>query len=100
MPCLAGLIAIFAPRVAIVLIVIFSDWLGPAYKNDLWAFLGFLFLPFTTLAYALAWHSAPGHSITGLWIVLIVIAVLVDLGSMGGGGSSVRSRRKVYIRSD
>ncbi len=99
MPCLVGLIAIFAPRVAIVLIVIFSDWLGDQYDTVLWPFLGFLFMPFTTLACAWA-HDAGNGTVSGGWIVLIVIAVLVDLGSLGGGGSSVRSKRKVYIRSD
>ncbi len=100
MPCLVGLIAIFAPRLAIVLLVIFSDYIGEACKNNLWPFLGFFFMPFTTLAYAWAWHSAPGHTIDGIWIVVIVIAVLIDLGVIGGGGSKVRSKRTVYIRSN
>lgn len=99
MPCLVGLIAIFTPRVAIVLMVIFSDYIGTACKTVLWPFLGFLFMPFTTLAYAWAWHEAPGHSIGGMWVAVIVVAVLIDLGIIGGGGTKVRSQRKVYIRS-
>ncbi len=98
MPCLVGLIAIFAPRVAIVLLVIFSDYIGEACKNNLWPFLGFFFMPFTTLAYAWAWHAS-NHSISGGWLAVIVIAVLIDLGIIGGGGSKVRSQRTVYIRS-
>lgn len=99
MPCLVGLLALFAPRLAIVLVVIFSDWLGAAYQTVLWPLLGFFFMPFTTLAYAWAWHSN-GGTISGMWLVVVIIAVLLDLGVIGGGGSSVRSQRKVYIRSD
>jgi hypothetical protein len=53
-----------------------------------WPLLGSLFLPWTTLAYVLV---AP-HGIRGLEVVLIALAVLVDLGSHGGGYSS-RKRR-------
>jgi len=98
MPCLLGLIAIFAPRVVIVLMVIFSDYIGTACKTTLWPLLGFFFMPFTTLAYAWAWHGS-GGAISGGWVAVIVIAVLLDLGIIGGGGTKARSRRKVYIRS-
>ena len=42
------------PRLVIVLVVIFSDYIGRAYEGFLWPFLGFLFMPVTTLAYAWA----------------------------------------------
>lgn len=92
MPCLVALLALSAPRLTIVLLVIFSDWIGGAYQTVFWPFLGFLFLPYTTLAYALAIHQA--GSVTGGWLMLVVIAVVVDLGSTGGGGRSARSRRR------
>ena len=50
MPCLIGCLALLTPRVAIVLLVIFSDYIGDAFENNLWPFLGFLFLPLTTIA--------------------------------------------------
>jgi hypothetical protein len=52
MPCLVTLIALFAPRLAIVLLVVFGDWLGTAFETRIVPFLGFVFLPLTTLAYA------------------------------------------------
>jgi hypothetical protein len=92
MPCLVALLAFFFPRVAIVLLVLFSDYIGRAIHSDLWAFLGFLFMPYTTLAYA--WGMNSGGSISGFYLVAVVIAVLVDLGVIGGSGRSVAVVRK------
>ena len=50
MPCLVGCLALFFPRVAIILVVIFSDYLGRAYDGIFWPLVGFIFMPLTTLA--------------------------------------------------
>jgi hypothetical protein len=76
------------PRFAIILVVIFSDYIGRAYETVLWPFLGFLFMPMTTLAYAWAIHSR--GSVAGLQLAVVVLAVLIDLGIVGG---SARARR-------
>lgn len=93
MGCLLAVLALFMPRLVIVLVVIFSDWLGAAYQTVLWPLLGFFFMPLTTLAYAAAWHMG-GGSISGLGIVIIVIAVLIDLGLIGG---SATARQRVVV---
>jgi len=95
MPCLLGCLALITPRLVIILVAIFSDYLSQVYDNILWPILGFIFLPLTTLAYAWAWHMG-GGDIEGLGIVVIVIAVLIDLGLLGGGGHS--SKRVVYTQ--
>lgn len=87
MPCLLGLVAFFFPRVVLVLTWLFSGYLGQAYQTVLWPLLGFFFLPYTTLAYAWAWHAGSGN-ISGFPLVVVVVAVLVDLGVMGGGAAS------------
>ena len=92
MPCLLGLGALFFPRVILVLIWIFSDYLN-IFSSIIWPILGLIFLPLTTLAYAWAYHSGDG-SITAVGIVAIVIAVLIDLGMLAGGGHSARSGRR------
>ena len=94
MPCLLGCVAPFAPRLVIVLLVIFSDYLGQAYQTILWPLLGFFFMPLTTLAYAWAWHTGSG-SIEGLGLVAVIVAILIDLGIIGGGASSKRVRHRV-----
>lgn len=90
MGCLLGCIALVAPRVTIVFVVVFSDYIGRAYATTLWPLLGFFFMPLTTLAYAWAINSY--GSVSGGSLVVVVLAVLLDLGLVGGGGASARRR--------
>ncbi len=82
MPCCVLSIALFAPRLAIVLVVLFSDYLGTAYQSTLVPLLGFFLLPLTTLVYAWAIHTY--GSVEGLALAAVVVAVLIDLGLLGG----------------
>ncbi len=72
-----------------ILIAIFTPWFGAAFNSALLPFLGFLFMPYTTLAYMAAMLNN-NHNVSGGWLVLIVIAAVVDLG---GHRSMVRQRR-------
>ena len=89
MHCLIGCLALGMPRLAIFLVVIFSDYIGRAYDTVVWPLLGFFFLPLTTLAYAWAINSS--GSVDGIHLVVVVVAVLIDLGVIGG---SSRARRR------
>jgi hypothetical protein len=90
MPCFIGCLALGAPRFALVLVVIFSDYVGRAYETVLWPFLGFLLMPMTTLAYA--WAINTRGSVSGVQLVVVVVAVLLDLGFVGGGRAAARRR--------
>jgi hypothetical protein len=83
MPCLLALMAFFTPRLVIGLLACFSNFIGNAYRGFLWPLLGFFFMPLTTLIYAAAmnWEG----SISGIYFVGVVLAVLADLGLVGGG---------------
>ncbi len=83
MPCLLALLALLFPRLVIVLVWLFSDYLHAAYETVLWPVLGFIFLPLTTLAYAFAVNA--GGGVQGGYLVLVVIAVLLDLGTFTPG---------------
>ncbi|MPZ68936.1 MAG: hypothetical protein GEU71_05345 [Actinobacteria bacterium] len=52
MACLGVLLALAMPRFIMVVLWLFGDYLSRAYDNFLLPFLGFFFLPTTTLAYA------------------------------------------------
>jgi hypothetical protein len=45
--------------------------------------VGFVFLPLTTLAYA--WMANTGRPTTGVNLIILIIAVAIDLGGLGGG---------------
>jgi hypothetical protein len=91
MPFVVGCLALMAPRFAIVLVVLLSDYIGRAYESVLWPLLGFLFMPLTTLAYAWAINSR--GSVEGLQLVVVVIAILMDLGLIGGSAASRKRAR-------
>jgi len=93
MPCLVGCLALSAPRFAIVIVVVFSDYIGRAFTTGLWPFIGFLFMPLTTLAYAWAINSR--GSVAGVHLAVVVLAALVDLGLVGGSAS-----RRYRARAD
>ena len=92
MQCLIGCLALLTPRLAIVLVFLFSNYLGRAYESPIWPVLGFFFMPLTTLAYA--WAVNTNATVTGIFLVVVVIAVLLDLGLVGTSARSSRSRRR------
>lgn len=89
MPCLVGILAASTPRLALVLVVIFSDYIGRAYDTNLVPLLGFFFFPTTTLAYA--WSINSRGAVEGLGLLAVVLGVLLDLGVLGGGEARRRS---------
>jgi hypothetical protein len=79
-------LAIATPRFAIILVALFSDYLGRAYETTVWPLVGFFFMPLTTLAYAFAINS--NGSVDGMYLVLVVVTVLLDLGLVGAGSKT------------
>jgi len=91
MGCLIAAIAFFFPRLVMVVMVLAGDYLGRAYQTVLWPLLGFIFMPYTTLAYA--WAKNSHGSVDGVYLVVVILAVLLDLGVVGGGASARRGRK-------
>jgi hypothetical protein len=78
------------PRIALLLLFLFSNYLQRAYHGLLLPLLGFLFLPLTTLVYP--WMVNTGQLITGVNLLILVVAVVIDLGGLGGGEYHRRTR--------
>jgi hypothetical protein len=83
MGCLLALFALISPRLALFFVAIFSNLLSRAFDSWVVPLLGFFLLPWTTLAYAVMWHS--GNRVNGFEWFIVILAFLVDLGSYGGG---------------
>ncbi len=93
MPCIVMLLALLAPRLVMFFIWLLTGWFGHAYGSIIWPLLGFFFMPYTTLAYMGAMLNA--HGLTGGWLLLLIVAVVVDLGhfEVGRHGRYWRFRR-------
>jgi hypothetical protein len=91
MPCLILIIILGFPRVAFALLWLFSTYLQRAFHGGLLLpILGFIFLPLTTIVYA--WEINSGMPTSGINLLWLLIAVIIDLGGLGGGAHR-QSRR-------
>lgn len=88
MCCVLALLAFLGPRVVLVLLWLFTTYLSRAFDGFLLPVIGFLFLPWTTIAFAIAQNELDGTS--GLGLVAIAIGVLLDIGVLGGGARGSR----------
>jgi hypothetical protein len=77
------LLAFFTPRIVLFVLWLFTDYLSRAYDGWVLPLLGFIFLPATTLGYAVAENEFGG--LNGLGIVALLIGLAVDVGLLGGG---------------
>jgi len=89
MPCLLLVLVLAFPRVVMVAMFLFTNYLQRAYHGILVPALGFIFLPLTTLVYA--WLTNTHRDITGVNALILVAAVVIDAGGLGG--SAWRRRR-------
>ena len=83
MPCLLVILVLAFPRVVLVAMFLLSNYLQRAYDGLLVPLLGFLFLPITTLAYA--WMVNSHRPVEGANLLILIIAVVIDAGGLGGG---------------
>jgi len=90
MPCLILILFAAFPRIALVLLFFLSNYLQRAYHGLILPILGFIFLPLTTLAYA--WMVNSGLPTTGINLLILIVAVIIDLS--GWGGSEYHRRRR------
>jgi len=90
MPCLLLILVLAFPRIMLLLMFLFSNYLTRAYHGLILPLLGFIFVPLTTLAYA--WMVNTGQPIAGVNLLILLIAIVIDLGGLGGGEYHRRTR--------
>lgn len=88
--CLIALLAMGLPRVALVVLWLFTERLTVAFDSFVLGFLGFLLLPYTTVFYALAY--APVEGVTEFGWFLVAFGFVLDISSHLGGREAARER--------
>ena len=89
MCCLALTAGFLGPRIALFLWWIFGDKVDAAFSSWFWPLLGLFVLPWTTLAYVLAW--GPLNAVSGAGWLLVALGLFGDLATY-----SARSARARY----
>jgi hypothetical protein len=90
MPCLLVVVVLLFPRIVLACLFFLSNYLERAYHGLLIPLIGFFFLPLTTLAYA--WMVNTHQEVAGVNLIIMVIAVVIDLGGLSGGEYHRRRR--------
>lgn len=94
MCCIVGALAVFGPRLAIII-----WWLedrlrwDEAFSSAIWPILGFLFVPWTTLAWV--WADRGGFG--GFWDYLVLgIGIALDVMAYSGNAAKNRDSLPAY----
>jgi hypothetical protein len=93
--CLFILVAALSPRLAVILMWIFTPWVDRAFGPVIWPILGVLFLPVTTLLYVILWNTN-GRGVDGWEWIVVIFGVLADLASYAARARGVGGRRSAY----
>ena len=89
MCCIFTTLMFLGPRAGILVWWLMSPlrW-SAAFDSFIWAFLGFAFLPWTTLMYV----SVFGGGINGFDWIWLGLGLMADISMYGGGGYGNRGR--------
>lgn len=89
MGCLIFLLALIGPRVALFFVWVATDFVQRAYDGWFLPFVGFLFLPWTTLVYALVYD---GHDVSILGWFCVALGFAADISSYGASQRGYQTR--------
>ena len=87
--CLIFLLALIGPRVALFFVWLGTDLVDRAFDGFVVPVLGFVFLPWTTLTYALVYD---GNDVSPVGWLFVALGLLADVSSYG---AAARRRRQL-----
>jgi hypothetical protein len=94
MGCLFLLIMMLSPRLGIVFLWAFTNYVSRSFDTWVWPLLGLLFLPWTTLLYILV--AAPAGGITFWGWLFVGLGLVSDLASHVNSYASRDQARAYY----
>ena len=88
MCCLALTAGFLGPRIALFVWWIFGYKVDAAFSSWIWPLLGLIFLPWTTLAYVLAWGALDG--VSGLGWLVVALGLAGDIATYSSRAAKSR----------
>ena len=96
--CFVLALGAFAPRLALALMALFNDEITKAFDGSwLVPFIGWIFLPYSTLTFVLI-HWYAGDVVGFAWL-FVALAFIADLGSYVSSWTR-RQQAVTYVRRD
>ena len=90
MCCFALALGLLGPRVILFFMWVFGSRVDHAFDSWIWPLLGFLFLPWTTVMYALTWSPVGG--VAGADWILVALGLVADIATYGSRAAQSRYR--------
>ena len=88
MCCFVLVLGLLGPRVALLAWWLFGDKVDLAFDTWLWPLLGLIFLPWTTLAYVLAW--GPVNAVSGAGWLVVALGFAADVATYSARAAKSR----------
>jgi hypothetical protein len=88
--CLALIAGFLGPRLALFIWWVFGNKVDAAFDTWVWPLLGLIFLPWTTLAYVIAW--GPVNAVSGAGWLVVALGFAVDIASYSARAAKNRYR--------
>ena len=88
MCCFVLVLGLLGPRVALLAWWLFGDKVDLAFDTWLWPLLGLIFLPWTTLAYVLAW--GPVNAVSGAGWLVVALGFAADIATYSARAAKSR----------
>lgn len=88
MCCFVLVLGLLGPRIALLAWWLFGDKVDLAFDTWLWPLLGLIFLPWTTLAYVLAW--GPVNAVSGAGWLVVALGFAADLATYSARAAKSR----------
>jgi hypothetical protein len=95
MGCLFLLVTILSPRLGILLLWAFTNYVSRAFDTWIWPLLGLILLPWTTLLYILV--AAPVGSISFWGWLFVALGLVMDISGHVNSYTS-RSQAEAFYR--
>jgi len=90
--CFSILLGAFFPRIALVLIWLFTDVIFRAFSGEwILPLAGIVLLPYTTLAYVLVFWAT--GEVVGIGWAFVILGLVFDIGSYTSGWGQARSQQ-------
>ena len=90
--CLVALLLFVGPRFALAAAWLLSNWFD-AIESSVVALVGFVFLPWTTLAWMFVFFHHHGD-VGGGYVLPLAAGLILDVGTYGGSQASRRRQRR------
>jgi|SRR5689334_4169305 len=95
MGCLFLLLMLLSPRLGIIFLWAFTNYVQRSFESWIWPLLGLIFLPWTTLLYILV--AAPAGGITFWGWLFVALGLLMDVAGHVNSYAS-RGQAEMYYR--